>query len=233
MKTITKALVSGFIISVICSCLGFFGRCERISDKIFRLHIIANSDSADDQALKLKVRDRILNDVGLDLSEATDIIGAEEIAEDKLNEIESIAQDEILKNGYEYSVKAQIVHMYFSTRYYGDITMPAGYYDALRIVIGEGKGKNWWCVMFPPMCLPAAEGSAELQKVLDIGEVNMLDSGQEYALEFKAVEIYAKIQEFIREFIYEPCEEMVSGINFPYETDFMVLEMFASCLDKF
>ncbi len=226
MKTITKALVSGFIISIFCSFLGFFSRCDSISDKIFRLHIIANSDSAEDQALKLKVRDRILNDVGMELSAAGDIIGAKEIAEEKLMEIESIAQDEVLKNGYEYSVKAQIVHMYFSTRYYGDITMPAGYYDALRITIGEAKGKNWWCVMFPPMCLPAAEGPAELQKVLDTGEVNMLDSGQKYVLEFKAVEVYAKLQEFIRGFIYEPYEDMISGINFPYETGFMILEMF-------
>ncbi len=226
MKTITKAIVSGFIVSILCSFLGFFGRCDSISGKVFRLHIIANSDSAEDQSLKLKVRDRILSDLGENFSSAADIIEAEQLTEENLDKIESIAQDEILKNGYEYSVKAQIVHMYFSTRYYGDITMPAGYYDALRITIGEAKGKNWWCVMFPPMCLPAAEGSAELQKVLDIGEVNMLDSGQKYVLEFKTVEIYAKLQEFIREFIYEPYEDMIGGINFPYETGFMILEMF-------
>ncbi|MBR2578919.1 MAG: stage II sporulation protein R [Clostridia bacterium] len=226
MKMVVEALISGFVISVICSCLGFFSRCDSISGKIFRLHIIANSDSAEDQALKLKVRDRILSDVGVELSAATDVIGAEHVAEGKLGEIENIAQDEVLKNGYGYEVKAQIVHMYFSTRYYGDITMPAGYYDALRITIGEAKGKNWWCVMFPPMCIPAAEGSAELQKVLDSAEVDTLSSEGRYVLEFKAVEIYAKLQEFIREFIYEPSKEMFGEIDFPYEVGFIISEMF-------
>ena len=226
MKTITKALISGFIISLFCSFLGFFGRCESISDKIFRLHIIANSDSAEDQALKLKVRDRILKDFGSDFSSAADVIYAEQIAEEKLDEIEKIAQDEIFKNGYEYTAKAQITHMYFSTRYYGDITMPAGYYDALRITIGEAKGKNWWCVMFPPMCLPAAESHSELEKVLDSGETDMLISGQKYVLEFKAVELYAEFQEWVRKFIYEPSREMLSGIDFPYDTEFMIFKIF-------
>lgn len=226
MKTLTKAVISGFIISVVCSFLGFFGQCDSVSNKIFRLHIIANSDSAEDQALKLKVRDRILNDLGCDFSSAADLIGAEQIAEENLSKIERTAQDEILKNGYEYSAKAQIVHMYFDTRYYGDITMPAGYYDALRITIGNGHGKNWWCVMFPPMCLPAAEGHAELEKVLDSKEVEMLSSGGKYVLEFKIVDLYAKFQEFIREFVYEPYEDMIGGINSPYETGFMLAEMF-------
>ena len=226
MKTITKALISGFIISIFCSFLGFFGRCDSISNKVFRLHIIANSDSAEDQSLKLRVRDRILNDLGIDLASSSDIIDAEKIAEEKLGEVESIAKDEILKNGYEYDVKAQIVHMYFSTRYYGDITMPAGYYDALRITIGEAKGKNWWCVMFPPMCLPAAESYEELEKVLDSGEIDILDSGEKYVLEFKAVEFYVRFQEFMREFIYNPCKEIVDKIDFPYEMGFMIAEMF-------
>lgn len=226
MKILTKALTSGFIISMFCFFLGFFARCDSISGKIFRLHIIANSDSSEDQVLKLKVRDRILNDLGYDLSEAADVIGAEKIAHEKLDEIKNIVEDEILKNGYEYTAYAQIVHMYFSTRYYGDITMPAGYYDALRVVIGDGKGRNWWCVMFPPMCLPAAEGHAELEKVLDSGEIDMLGCGEKYILEFKVVEIYAKFQEFIREYIYEPYKGIADKIDFPYETGFMVFEMF-------
>ncbi|MDO4199291.1 MAG: stage II sporulation protein R [Clostridia bacterium] len=224
MKTITKAIVSGFIVSILCSFLGFFGRCDSISGKVFRLHIIANSDSAEDQSLKLKVRDRILSDLGENFSSAADIIEAEQLTEENLDKIESIAQDEILKNGYNCRVKVQIVHMYFNTRYYGDITLPAGYYDALRIVIGEGKGKNWWCVMFPPMCLPAAEGSSELEKVLDSGEANILDSGEKYLLEFKAVELYSEVQEFIRKFMYEPFKEIFSEIDFPYETHLTIFE---------
>ncbi len=226
MKTITKAVISGFIISVFCSFLGFFGRCDSVSGKIFRLHIIANSDSAEDQTLKLKVRDRILNNFGSSFSETADIIDAEHIAEEHLSEIESAAQDEILKSGYEYTVKAQIVHMYFDTRYYNDITMPAGYYDALRLTIGEAKGKNWWCVMFPPMCLPAAESQCELEKVLDSGEVEMLSSGGKYVLEFKAVELYAKIQEFVGIYVYEPCDKLIGECNFPYEPSLIIFDMF-------
>lgn len=222
MKTIIKSVVSGFIISILLSFVGFSGNCDSISNKVFRLHIIANSDSADDQSLKLKVRDRILRDFGEKFVDTSDIICAEEIAEKSLEEIEKVAHDEIRKNGYSYDVKAQIVHMYFNTRYYGEITMPAGYYDALRIVIGEGKGKNWWCVMFPPMCLPAAEAVDELGDVLNTGEMDIVNSGGKYILEFKILDLYAKLHESINDYVYEPILEHLNSDDLPYEAEFML-----------
>lgn len=222
-----KALISGFIFSVIFSFIRFSGNCDNISNKIFRLHIIANSDSAEDQALKLKVRDRILNEFGSNFLDANDIISAENIAEKNLDKIQNISKDEINKNGFSYPVSVKIVHMYFNTRYYGNVTMPAGYYDALRITIGEAKGKNWWCVMFPPMCVPAAEGSTELEKILNDFEIDITTSQDKYVIEFKMVDIYLKVRELINEFILTPTSEFFSSCDAPYDIDFAFLKSFS------
>ena len=132
----TKALISGFIISVLISFTGFFNRCECISDKIFRLHIIANSDQDFDQDLKLKVRDRILKDFGSKFKNLSYLVSAEKLTEENIENIKKSAIDEIKANGYDYPVEIYITRMYFNTRTYDDISMPAGVYDALRIVMG-------------------------------------------------------------------------------------------------
>lgn len=110
-----------------------------ISSDIVRLHIIANSNSQDDQKLKLKVRDRLLNE------------NFENIKYD-LNKIKKVCEEEILENGYDYNVAADYGQFYFPNKTYENITLPAGDYNAIRITIGNGKGENWWCVMYPPLC---------------------------------------------------------------------------------
>ena len=123
-----------------------------LSDAVFRLHVIANSDTVEDQALKLQVRDALLdfmNDICANCSTKEEAIA---IAQLHQVEFEKVATKTILDNGYNYSVKINIDNFYFPTKNYGDISLPAGLYDALRVEIGEAKGQNWWCVMFPTLC---------------------------------------------------------------------------------
>lgn len=223
MNIKAKSLISGFVFSIIFSLVKFSGSCDSISNKIFRLHIIANSDSAVDQAIKLKVRDRLLNELGDDFLDANDVISAEKFAEENIDKIQSIAQDEIFKNGCDYPVSADVCHMIFGTRHYGDVTIPAGYYDALRIAIGDASGKNWWCVMFPPMCLPAAKCENEIAKTLSNPEVSVVTSGQKYVLEFKIVDVYFKAQEFFNEFVCKPVYDFFSFSERPYQVSLAVL----------
>lgn len=119
---------------------------------IIRLHVIANSDSEGDQALKLKVRDSILAGSARELANINDGKAARDIISAGLKNIETAARDELKRQGSSYAVNAQWGVFDFPVRQYGDITLPAGKYRAVRVLIGEGRGKNWWCVMYPPLC---------------------------------------------------------------------------------
>ena len=125
---------------------------EDIEQSVFRLHVIANSDSKDDQNLKYIVRDGILdyiNKLSANCSSKEEVIL---LANENKEELYKIAKKIIEKNGYNYNVNISIGNFEFPTKTYGDISFPAGNYDALRVEIGEAKGQNWWCVMFPPLC---------------------------------------------------------------------------------
>lgn len=123
-----------------------------IANSVFRLHVIANSDEKEDQELKLKVRDNVLSYMNQICENVTTKEDAIVIANDHIDEFKEIALNTIHENGYDYLVNIRIGNFSFPTKTYGDISLPAGYYDALRIEIGEAKGQNWWCVMFPPLC---------------------------------------------------------------------------------
>lgn len=123
-----------------------------ISESVFRLHVIANSDSTEDQNLKYKVRDNIIKYMNTISTNATSKSEAIEIAKEYKNDFYNIAKQTIEDNGYSYDIAISIDNFNFPTKQYGDISLPAGYYDALRIEIGEASGQNWWCVMFPPLC---------------------------------------------------------------------------------
>lgn len=123
-----------------------------IANSVFRLHVIANSDEKEDQELKLKVRDNVLSYMNKICENVTTKEDAILIANGHIDDFKEIALNTIHENGYDYSVNVRIGSFSFPTKTYGDISLPAGYYDALRIEIGEAKGQNWWCVMFPPLC---------------------------------------------------------------------------------
>lgn len=133
----------------------------QIKTDTLRLHIIANSDSDFDQELKLKVRDRVLEYTGELFAEVSGKTEAEALAEYSSDEIKNIAEEVIVENGADYSVSVEITNMWFETRSYDGFTLPAGDYDAVRIIIGAGEGHNWWCVMYPPLCIPGAENTLE------------------------------------------------------------------------
>ncbi len=123
-----------------------------ISSSVFRLHVIANSDSKEDQSLKLKVRDSILeyiNNIEQDINSKEDFIA---FANSHLDELTEVSKKTIEEEGFSYDVSLEIGNFYFPTKSYGNVTFPAGNYDGLNVKIGKAKGQNWWCVMFPPLC---------------------------------------------------------------------------------
>ncbi len=123
-----------------------------IAQEIIRFHVIANSDSDEDQELKLLVRDNLVNHLSPILSKTDSILEAKDIIEQRLPYIQELAEDTVKENGYSYPVTVSLSQSYFPLKIYGDYTFPPGYYDALRVQIGEAQGRNWWCLMFPPLC---------------------------------------------------------------------------------
>ena len=121
-------------------------------DKLIRFHVIANSDSDKDQKLKLKVRDEVISYLQPKLENSNSIEESEKIIKNEYKTLENISKKVISKNGYNYTVKVGLEYSNFPAKQYSSVVLPAGKYKALRIIIGEGKGKNWWCVMFPPLC---------------------------------------------------------------------------------
>ena len=198
-RTAEKAICLGLILAVLVSFTGFATQCEDIPDRVLRLHILANSDSEEDQALKLKVRDRIVTESAGLFDQVTDRESARAVVEKNMDALREAAQDEVYRQGYDYPVKAEITNMFFDTREYETVTLPAGCYDALRITIGEAEGHNWWCVMFPPMCLPAAEESQELNDVLSESQMEVVENGDKYQVKFFAVELFEKVKNWFQD----------------------------------
>ena len=202
MKTWEKSVCLALILTILFSFTGFAAECEDIPSRILRLHVLANSDTQEDQSLKLKVRDRILQESAGMLNGVKTREKAEETVAGRLPEIQKIAQEEVYRLGYRYPVHAEMTNMYFNTRQYGNVTIPAGMYDALRITIGSGKGHNWWCVLFPALCLPAAEAPSKLEDVLNPNEMQLVKSQggfqSGYEIKFKSVELYEQFCSWLK-----------------------------------
>lgn len=170
---------------------------QELSDRVVRLHVLANSDSEEDQALKLKVRDRLLAYTEPLLEGSADRRGAEALLRGQLLELERIAREEIRANGYSYDVTVRLEDTVFPTREYEGFTLPAGKYLALRVLIGEGAGRNWWCVVFPPLCAAASADVPEtaLAAGLSPAQVGLItEENQGYVLKSKLVEFWGELQ---------------------------------------
>jgi len=176
-----------------CTFLSLSSSLGQIREKVLRLHVIANSDSDEDQAIKLVIRDRIL-EYGGELFYNTDLsndkISAKNSITQNLPLIREIARQVADEYGKEYDIQVGVERKYFGTRQYEEVTLPAGYYDALVVEIGEAEGANWWCVMFPPMCVPAATETQELEQVMDDGELHILTDEVDYQVKFAIVEFF-------------------------------------------
>lgn len=193
------SIAIGIVTAVIFSICSFAKTSEEIRSDVLRLHVIANSDSSVDQNLKLRLRDYILEE-GEDIFDGSvNVENAVKKIEPKLVELENSAETFVKNAGFDYDVKITLSNEYFTTRTYESVTLPAGKYLALRVVIGSGEGHNWWCVMFPPMCVPAADKKDEIENVFTDKEIKLVESKPKYEPRFKVVEIYEQIRETISE----------------------------------
>ncbi len=183
-------LVFAFLFSYITP---FIKTSEDISEEVFRLHILANSDSAEDQQLKLKVRDEILKKGESVFASSESLEETIELCKENIGLFKETAERCLKENGSNYDVKVYVDKEYFNTREYDKITLPSGIYNALKIEIGQGKGHNWWCVMFPAICLSSVTDD-ELNKYLTEDEQKLVNSDSKYEVRFKIVEIYEKVK---------------------------------------
>ena len=165
---------------------------QAISDKVLRFHVLANSDSEADQTLKLAVRDAVGSFMQEKLADVENLEECEMVVRQSLGEIEEAAAETIAENGYDYDVTAELEHTSFPVKNYGSYTFPAGDYEALRIVIGEGNGHNWWCVMYPNMCFSDSmyevideKAETSLQEVLTQEEYDSIIEDSDYKIQFK------------------------------------------------
>jgi len=179
---------------------------ESYKEQLIRFHVLANSDSPEDQALKLKVRDRIIREMNPKFEQSRSLQETRDIIRQNLSTIEAVAGEEIALSGSSYTVKAALGESLFPTKSYGSIALPAGTYESLKVVIGKGEGANWWCVLFPPLCfidlehgLTNEQTKNELMSVLTEEEFKMIQTANSeeripIKLKFKVVEIleYAK-----------------------------------------
>lgn len=180
------------------SCTYFTASAEGVRKDVVRLHILANSDSHIDQAVKLKVRDAILETDAQILGNGVNVDNALEYFQDSKDILLNAAEKTLRENGFDYGVTVSLDEEYFKTRSYGRLTFPAGQYTSLKVVLGNGKGKNWWCVMFPPLCVPAADG-VEVDKektaeyLCDSGQ-KVINGGNKYVVKFKLLELYEELR---------------------------------------
>ncbi|MBO5370946.1 MAG: stage II sporulation protein R [Clostridia bacterium] len=185
MKKIIGAICIGFLCTLI---MGYrFDATEAaLAGSVIRLHVLANSDSAEDQALKLKVRDRVIEETDGIFTDSENVVGAKSKIEGNIDFIKDIAKDEIRKNGYDYDVNVSLGMSDFPTKEYGNIILPAGSYEALKIEIGDAKGKNWWCVLFPPLCFVDETCVTPSSEAMDKIEDSLGEDGKEFVSKDKS-----------------------------------------------
>ena len=181
-----------FLYTTICAFSYAQNISTDISNSVFRLHVIANSDSKEDQNLKYKVRDNLLKHMKELCCDCKNKDEAIKIVKEHLEEFKQIALQTINDNGYSYNININIGNFEFPTKEYGDISLPAGFYDALKVEIGEAKGQNWWCVMFPPLCfidvtsgVVPEESKKQLENYLSEEEFALVSEDSDIKIQFK------------------------------------------------
>ncbi len=192
------ALITGLMGAIVFTNTAQLGNTVRgLEKEVLRMHILANSDSEEDQSLKIAVRDRLLEKSDELFSGCETLDEMKRKAIEEKDRINSIAQEVIHEKGYDYPSETELVNMEFEAKQYDDITMPAGNYDALRVTIGKADGHNWWCVMYPPLCIPAAEevrtDEETKAKHFSDDELDIMKKPEEHRIGFKCIEIFKSI----------------------------------------
>ena len=216
-KRLELSALAGLFIALMLAAVSSFELSETsrssITSSVIRLHILADSDSDEDQRLKLIVRDAVLSQYGEALSQADGKGSGVDIISRSLEGIKDTAEDALRANGCGDSVSCELTDMFFAPRSYDGFTMPMGTYTALRISIGSAQGKNWWCVMYPPLCLPAAsEIDEELTECFTASELEMLQNPEKYEIRFKCAELCERYVAHIEK-RGNLCPEKVSNIR--------------------
>jgi len=199
LRTMEIALLLALAVTVLWGAVSE-RRQEDLAGKLIRLHVIANSDGEADQALKLLVRDRVLAVAGGILRSSADMDQARARLRRALPEIQAAAAEEIARQGYDYPVTASLERADFPRKDYGGFALPAGEYTALRLEIGRGEGRNWWCVVFPPLCTAAATDLTETAVAAgwDREDVSLVteESGG-YVLKFRSLELWETVRQWL------------------------------------
>ena len=197
MKTqlLKKWEISMLLALCITLCAGTWAsaRSEALSDALVRLHVIAVSDEAEEQEIKLRVRDSVLAYLEPRLEGADDAAEARELISAELDGIKAAA--ETAAEGREVSVT--LSREYYPTRDYGSFALPAGSYESLRVVLGEGEGHNWWCVVFPPLCLSAAETESALETLGGDSAQLLSGEGEGVVFKFRLLELWGELMEYL------------------------------------
>ncbi len=195
MRIFKISIVFGLIITVLLSMARFDALCSDLRENVFRLHIRAASDSDYDQSLKLKVRDAILSEYGSDFQNCSNKAEAVKFAQENLDNFKNLAKETIVSNGFDYEVCVNVGDSYFENREYDTFTLPAGTYESINVIIDEGMGKNWWCVMFPAVCIGA---SSSLEDAVNNDSANVAENSSDFEIRFKTVEIYEDLKNFFK-----------------------------------
>lgn len=177
-------------------CAGLYARAQQdgLSGELIRLHVIANSDSPADQSVKLAVRDRVLEVLSPMLEGIEDVSGAKQVLEAALPLLSREASRTLLDRGRLYPAEARLCLETYPTRVYSGFALPAGDYVSLQVVLGEGQGKNWWCVVFPPLCMTSVEDDEAFSRLTDESAGLIRDETSQYRLRFRVIELYGEIK---------------------------------------
>lgn len=200
-----KKILFGAAVLFVCGLMYFYGKgtdgqqMQRdIAEQVIRLHVVANSDSEEDQKLKLEVKEQIVELLREELREDTSVAMAQQTLRSHLNEVEKTARAYIQEKGYDYEVEARLGNCYFPVKQYGDMTFPAGEYKALKVNIGKHQGRNWWCVMYPTLCFVDStyqvvpeESKEKLKENLTEEEYeSLLTGGEDVEFGFKLLDFF-------------------------------------------
>lgn len=195
---VNVAMIIGLLFAICLSSFSVFAKeCASVRESVLRLHIIPNSNSIKDQTVKLKVRDEILALDETMFDNVTNLEQAVSTSAANIDLIKAAAGQVLAENGYYYPVSVEVEETFFDTREYDTFTLPAGRYEAVVITLGNGNGKNWWCVLYPPLCLPAAMPQEEMKKAMTDEQIALVDGKQKYEIKFATVEIFQKIKEYL------------------------------------
>lgn len=195
-----RRVLALFVACLVCTALWADATQVRLASQVIRLHVLANSDSEEDQALKLEVRDRVLETTSALLAGETEPQAAAVLLDQHLDDIAQTAAQEISAQGHDDRVEVRLEQTWFPTRQYQGISLPAGNYLALRVLIGAAEGHNWWCVVFPNLCLPAVSERALEASTLTPGQISLLQEEEtSYVFRFKALELWQSLKHRLME----------------------------------